>query len=104
MLPSILCWANCYTNCALRHLTGSRDCLYLASSIIPMSPTAPSPVSSSAAQPSRLLSLDFMRGLIMVLLVLESTGLYEHLLEATKETPLASVLIQFFHHPWNGLR
>ena len=27
----------------------------------------------------RLLSLDFMRGFIMVLLALESTGLYEHL-------------------------
>ena len=29
----------------------------------------------------RLLSLDFMRGFIMVLLALESTGLYEHLSE-----------------------
>ena len=27
----------------------------------------------------RLLSLDFMRGFIMVLLAMESTGLYEHL-------------------------
>jgi hypothetical protein len=34
----------------------------------------------------RLLSLDFMRGLIMVLLALESTGLYEHLEEAGKGT------------------
>ena len=31
----------------------------------------------------RLASLDFMRGLIMVLLALESTGLYEHLFKAT---------------------
>lgn len=52
----------------------------------------------------RLLSLDFMRGFIMVLLALESTGLYEHLFEATKGTVLNGVFLQFFHHPWNGLR
>jgi len=52
----------------------------------------------------RLLSLDFMRGLIMVLLVLESTGMYEHLFEASEGTLFENVLIQFFHHPWNGLR
>lgn len=48
----------------------------------------------------RLLSLDFYRGFIMVLLTLESTQLYDHLYEIT-ESP---VLLQFFHHPWNGLR
>src|SRR5215204_1756486 len=52
----------------------------------------------------RLLSLDFMRGLIMVLLVLESTGLYEHLFKATQGSLLENLFIQFFHHPWNGLR
>src|SRR5215831_17950874 len=52
----------------------------------------------------RLLSLDFMRGFIMVLLALESTGLYEHLFEATKGNALNNFFIQFFHHPWNGLR
>jgi uncharacterized membrane protein len=36
----------------------------------------------------RLLSLDFMRGFIMVLLALESTGLYEHLFDATKGNAL----------------
>ena len=58
-------------------------------------------------QPSsqRLLSLDFLRGCIMVLLALESTGLYEHLFAATKEQPiLNNVFLQFYHHPWNGLR
>lgn len=52
----------------------------------------------------RLLSLDFMRGLIMVLLVLESAGLYESLLAATEYSILYSLVQQFFHHPWNGLR
>ncbi|HSB91911.1 MAG TPA: DUF5009 domain-containing protein [Flavitalea sp.] len=50
---------------------------------------------------SRLLSLDFLRGLIMVLLALEASGLYEHLYKATNENP---VIGQFFHHPWNGLK
>ncbi len=52
----------------------------------------------------RLLSLDFLRGLIMVLLALESTGLYEHLFEATDGTMAHGFFQQFFHHPWNGLR
>ena len=57
--------------------------------------------SMSISQPgNRLLSLDFMRGLIMVLLALESTRLYEHLYERTG----SSLLLPFFHHPWNGLR
>lgn len=52
----------------------------------------------------RLLSLDFMRGFIMVLLAMESTGLYEHLFDATKGNFLNGFFLQFFHHPWNGLR
>src|SRR6476469_8006454 len=52
----------------------------------------------------RLLSLDFMRGFIMVLLCLESTGLYEHLFDASKGNFLNGFFLQFFHHPWNGLR
>lgn len=52
----------------------------------------------------RLLSLDFLRGFIMVLLALESTGLYEHLFDATKGNFLKGFFLQFFHHPWNGLR
>jgi predicted acyltransferase len=40
----------------------------------------------------------------MVLLMMESTGLYEHLLEATEGNFLHYFIIQFFHHPWNGLR
>ncbi|MEP6682381.1 MAG: DUF5009 domain-containing protein [Parafilimonas sp.] len=51
----------------------------------------------------RLLSLDFMRGFIMVLLALESTGLYEHLSDASQDSFLHGFMQQFFHHPWNGL-
>jgi predicted acyltransferase len=53
---------------------------------------------------SRLLSLDFMRGFIMVLLALESAGLYENLDELTKGSLINPAIQQFFHHPWNGLR
>lgn len=59
-------------------------------------------INSTANQ--RLLSLDFMRGLIMVLLMLESTRLYDNLFEVTKDTSLDFLFIQFFHHEWNGLR
>jgi predicted acyltransferase len=52
----------------------------------------------------RLLSLDFFRGAIMVLLALESTGLYEHLYDASEGNFLHGFFLQFFHHPWNGLR
>lgn len=61
--------------------------------------TAPSPVTNQ-----RLLSLDFMRGLIMVLLALESTALYEHLFELSERGFLHGFFLQFFHHPWHGLR
>ena len=64
-----------------------------------MTNTNPAPLPGQ-----RLLSLDFMRGLIMVLLALESTGLYEHLFQASKGTALNGFFLQFFHHPWNGLR
>jgi len=59
---------------------------------------------STALKTQRLLSLDFMRGFIMVLLMAESTGLYEHLFKATEGNFLNSFMNQFFHHPWNGLR
>jgi predicted acyltransferase len=58
----------------------------------------------AALRQQRLLSLDFMRGFIMVLLALESAGLYEHLFHSTEGTWMSSFFIQFFHHPWNGLR
>ncbi|MBS1975906.1 MAG: DUF5009 domain-containing protein [Bacteroidetes bacterium] len=54
--------------------------------------------------PSRLLSLDFLRGLIMVLLMMESTGLYSYLIGMSEGNFLHSFFIQFEHHPWHGLR
>lgn len=59
----------------------------------------------STVQPTqRLLSLDFLRGLIMVLLALESAGLYDRLDELSANTIINTPIQQFFHHPWNGLR
>src|SRR6201991_3347020 len=70
----------------------------------PLAPSTQSPSSTLPVHPptgsQRLLSLDFMRGLIMVLPALESAGLYEHLSTTTGENFL---LLQFFHHPWHGL-
>jgi predicted acyltransferase len=51
----------------------------------------------------RLSSLDFLKGITMVLLALESTLLFEHLLPAVKGSWTAHILDQFFHHKWNGL-
>lgn len=62
----------------------------------------PHPVQNTVAS-QRLLSLDFMRGLIMVLLALESAQLFDHLSHATSGTSLHYFFVQFFHHPWHGL-
>ncbi len=56
------------------------------------------------APSQRLLSLDFMRGLIMVLLILESTHLFDHLFESSDGLFIQVFFQQFFHHPWHGLR
>src|SRR5258708_29811634 len=52
---------------------------------------------------ARLLSLDFLRGFIMVLLAIESTGLYDYLYEHSKGDAFNHFIIQFTHHPWHGL-
>jgi predicted acyltransferase len=52
----------------------------------------------------RLTSLDFMRGLIMILLALEAAGLYDSLYDASKGLAAEHLMEQFHHHPWNGLR
>ena len=52
---------------------------------------------------ARLASLDFLRGLTMVLLTLESTLLFEHLVPVFEGTWGSHLLNQFFHHPWHGL-
>lgn len=60
--------------------------------------------SNIAPAGQRLLSLDFMRGLIMVLLMLEGAWLWERFHEATEGSVLDGLMMQFTHHPWNGLR
>ena len=64
-----------------------------------MSSTEKMPASSQ-----RLLSLDFLRGLIMVLLIMASTGVYDYLYENTKGQAFNLFIEQFVHYPWNGLR
>ncbi len=50
----------------------------------------------------RLLSLDFFRGLTMLLLVGEFTGLFSNL--AAVDNPIIHAIgMQFHHHPWHGL-
>ena len=62
-----------------------------------------SELANAAGKGARLSSLDFYRGLIMVLLMAESTRLYHHLSEITEGTAIHPVVRQFFHYPWHGL-
>lgn len=53
---------------------------------------------------TRLLSLDFYRGLVMVLLMLEAAGLYRHTIAITESSTFIHALaVQFTHHPWHGM-
>lgn len=52
----------------------------------------------------RLLSLDFLRGFIMVLLMLGSTRVFDYLYEHSDGMSINLFFQQFVHHPWNGLR
>jgi predicted acyltransferase len=54
--------------------------------------------------PQRLLSLDVMRGIIMILLAGESCLVYESLHQLVLPNFLNSIVEQFFHHPWHGFR
>ena len=52
----------------------------------------------------RLASLDFYRGLVMVLLMFEASGLYEYALTLSKpDSFIHSLSIQFDHAQWHGL-
>jgi predicted acyltransferase len=51
----------------------------------------------------RLQSLDFLRGFIMILLALESAGLYGIMLHHSEGFWFKNIAIQFHHHEWNGL-
>ena len=59
---------------------------------------------TNTATAKRLLSLDVMRGLIMILLAAESCMLYESLHALEWKGVAGSLVEQFFHHPWHGLR
>jgi predicted acyltransferase len=51
----------------------------------------------------RLVSLDVMRGMIMILLCGESCMLYEAIKHIDPAQPMGGLINQFFHHPWHGL-
>lgn len=53
---------------------------------------------------NRLLSLDVMRGLIMILLAAEACHLYVSLDHLSSASAWNGLIQQFFHHPWHGLR
>ena len=54
---------------------------------------------------TRLLSLDFFRGITMFLLVAETTALWNVLVkDPVAGTFIQDIFRQFHHHPWNGLR
>lgn len=52
----------------------------------------------------RLVSLDVMRGMIMILLCGESCALYEAIKHIDPAQSMGGLITQFFHHPWHGLR
>jgi predicted acyltransferase len=60
--------------------------------------------SSAGLIVKRLVSLDVMRGIVMLLLAAESCRVYESLYEVNSNRFIKSLLQQFFHHPWHGLR
>ncbi|KPK06211.1 MAG: hypothetical protein AMS20_05125 [Gemmatimonas sp. SG8_28] len=63
------------------------------------------PEPGSTVVAGRLTSLDFFRGLTMLLLVAEAALVYESLLVPELEgTWVHAVATQFTHHPWHGLR
>lgn len=62
--------------------------------------------STNADQPAtgRLVSLDVMRGIIMILLCGESCAVYESIRHLYHPEAASGLIMQFFHHPWHGLR
>ena len=61
--------------------------------------------SSPSSTKGRLLSLDAFRGITMFLLIAEGAGVYHALQDLSPGSAfLSSLIAQFTHHPWNGLR
>jgi len=78
--------------------------LLTTSKNIPSVSTDKNRLAASIASSARLSSLDFYRGLIMVLLMLESTGLYKYILAMSDDGGLInSLAFQFTHYKWHGL-
>jgi predicted acyltransferase len=59
--------------------------------------------NSAKTGSTRLISLDVMRGFIMILLAGESCRVYESIKAATPGQAGNVLINQFFHHPWHGL-
>ncbi|MDG1573436.1 DUF5009 domain-containing protein [Robiginitalea sp. M366] len=58
-----------------------------------------------ASLPARMRSIDFFRGLTMLLLIGEFSGLFEWLARPPLDESWFHPLVeQFHHHPWHGLR
>ncbi|MGN7205673.1 acyltransferase family protein [Pedobacter sp. SAFR-022] len=51
----------------------------------------------------RLISLDVLRGIIMILLCAESCRVYESIKHLGPSGVAGGLVNQFFHHPWHGL-
>ena len=69
-----------------------------------MQTTGKTAIADSRSTHTRLLSLDVMRGLIMILLAAESCHLYVSLNDQFPTGIINTGVRQFFHHPWHGLR
>ena len=59
--------------------------------------------STTLQKSGRLLSIDVMRGLIMILLAGESCSVYESLKNLHAGGVFDFFISQFEHHPWHGL-
>jgi len=63
------------------------------------------PQAEDSQAPERLLSLDFFRGATMFLLIAEGTRLFSVMYDPALEgTFFYSIVQQFHHHPWDGIR
>lgn len=69
-----------------------------------MNTSVSTPVARSVAGGMRLASLDFYRGLVMVLLMTEASGLYATVLHGTRPGSLLhGIALEFTHATWHGL-